>query len=315
MILTVTPNPSVDRTLEVGALLRGGVVRVEGARTQPGGKGVNVSRVLRRHGEDTTAVLPVGGAGGGRLSALLADQGVSAVTVPIAAATRSNITIAESDGVTTKLNLPGPALTDAETDTLLGAVDAELERGPRWLVGAGSLPTGVAADFYPRLVRLAARHGVPVAIDTSGVPLEAAARQGGTALLKPNHEELAELLGRELSTIGDVTDAAREVLAWGNQAVLATLGSHGALLVTGDGTWWAGGAAVVPRSTVGAGDCALAGYLHTDGPPEERLRRAVAWGAAAVGLPGTTVPGPGDIDGDAVDAVTGPGRDLIIKEL
>ncbi|WP_067973645.1 1-phosphofructokinase [Nocardiopsis trehalosi] len=315
MILTVTPNPSVDRTLEVGALQRGGVVRVEGARTHPGGKAVNVSRALRRNGEPTTAVLPVGGADGGRIAALLDEQGVAAVTVPIGAATRSNITIAEGDGVTTKLNLPGPALTEDEVDAVLDAVRTELRRGPRWLVAGGSLPAGVPPEFYPRVARLAAEHGVPVAIDTSGAPLEAAARAGGVDLLKPNHEELAELLGRELTTVGDVADAAREVLDWGNGAVLATLGAHGVLLASGGRTWWAGGAAVVPRSTVGAGDCALAGYLHTAGEPEERLRRAVAWGAAAVALPGTTVPGPADIDCAAVRVVADPDPALVVEKL
>ncbi len=315
MIVTVTPNPSVDRTLEVDVLARGEVVRVQGARMHAGGKGVNVSRALRRNGEPTTAVLPVGGAGGGRLSMLLAEQSVAAVMVPIAAATRDNITIAEADGVTTKLNLPGPEITGDETDALLRAVGTELARCPRWLVAAGSLPAGVPDGFYPSLARLAAEHGVPVAIDTSGAPLEAAARAGGVDLLKPNHEELAELLGRELATLGDVANAAREVLSWGNSTVLVTLGRHGALLAQDGHTWWAGGAAVIPRSTVGAGDCTLAGYLHTKGEPMERLRCAVAWGVAAVGLPGTTVPGPVDICPDAVEVIADPDPALVIKEL
>ncbi|TDQ53721.1 1-phosphofructokinase [Actinorugispora endophytica] len=316
MILTVTPNPSVDRTLEIDALVRGEVLRARVARAEAGGKGVNVSRALCRHGVATSAVLPVGGAEGAQLTDLLAEGGVSAVAVPISGATRSNITVTETDGTTTKLNVSGPALSEAETDALLAAVDTGLAEEPRWLVASGSLPSGVSGDFYVRLARRAAERGVPVALDTSGTPLETAARSGSLSLLKPNQEELSELLGRELPTVGDVVSGAREVLDWGNEAVLVTLGAHGALLVRREHSWLARGPQVVPRSTVGAGDCSLAGYLSArEAAPSERLRSAVAWGAAAVALPGTTVPGPDEIDPAAVDIVEDPDPALIIKEL
>ncbi|WP_046468002.1 1-phosphofructokinase [Allosalinactinospora lopnorensis] len=315
MILTVTPNPSVDHTLEIAALTRGDVLRVQRSGLHAGGKGVNVSRVLRRNGQATRAVLPVGGPEGGRLTALLAEHGVVTVPVPIAAAIRGNVTIAESDGTTTKLNVPGPVLAEDEGAALLAAVAAELALGPRWLVAAGSLPSGLPADFYARLARIAADSGVPMAVDSSGAPLEIAALAGGIDLLKPNHEELAGLIGRDLPTIGDVAEAAREVQRWGNSTILVTLGGHGALLADAEHTWWAGAPPPVPRSTVGAGDCALAGYLSGDAPPAERLRRAVAWGTAAVTLPGTTVPGPDDIDPGAVGVVTDPDPALVVKEL
>lgn len=315
MIVTVTPNPSVDHTLEIDTLTRGEVLRARNVHAEPGGKGVNVSRALRRNGAQTTAVLPVGGAEGGQLSTLLEEQGVACATVRIAAPVRSNITVAELDGTTTKLNASGPALTEAEVQALLKAVGAELGRAPRWLVAAGSLPAGAPGDLYVHLARIAGEHGVPIALDSSGAPLEAAAHDGRIDLLKPNQEELAELLGRELCTIGEVTEAAREVIGWGAETILVTLGAHGALLVRADHVWWAAGPPVVPRSTVGAGDCSLAGYLFADDPPAERLRRAVAWGSAAVALPGTTVPGPETIDLDAVRVVAEPEPALVVKEL
>ncbi|MUL43012.1 1-phosphofructokinase [Streptomonospora sp. PA3] len=304
MILTCTPNPSVDHTLEVPELLRGDVVRIRSASTEAGGKGVNVSRALRRNGRRTTAVLPVGGAPGAELAALLGD--LPRVQVPVAAPTRSNVTLAEADGTTTKLNSPGPRLSPAEVDGLLEAVEAELARAPAWLVASGSLPSGAPTDLYARIAKLAADRGVPVALDTSGEPLAAAARSGAFALLKPNRAELSALLGRELATVGEVAGAAREAAGWGNGAVLVTLGSHGALLACGGHTWLGQGPPVVPRSTVGAGDCALAGYLAAGGPPEARLRRAVAWGAAAVALPGTTVPGPEDVRPADVTVIADP---------
>ncbi|MFD6953694.1 1-phosphofructokinase [Nocardiopsis sp. TSRI0078] len=304
MILTLTPNPSVDHTLEVGRLVRGEVLRVGSTRAQAGGKGVNVARALRRAGVATRAVLPVGGGGGAELTALLGD--LPCVTVPIEGETRANIAVTEADGTTTKLNAPGPVLSPEETGALLRALEEELGRGPDWVVASGSLPSGAPDDLYVRVAELAASHGVPLALDTSGKPLEAAARAGSVSLIKPNHDELAELVGRDLPTVGAVTDAAREVLDRGDGRALVTLGGHGAILVGPGHTWWARGPQVRTRSTVGAGDCALAGFLGADGSPDQRLRRAVAWGTAAVSLPGTTVPSPDDVTTDAITVVADP---------
>ncbi|AAZ54734.1 putative 6-phosphofructokinase : 1-phosphofructokinase [Thermobifida fusca YX] len=315
MILTVTPNPSVDRTLEIDTYVRGAVIRIHNAMAHAGGKGVNVSRALRNHGVQTVAVLPVGGAEGAQLTALLGEHGIAAVTVPVAAVTRCNITTAETDGTTTQLNVPGASLSEAEVAALLRAVESQLRHHPKWLVAGGSLPQGTPTDFYVRLSVLARRYGVPIAVDTSGEPLAVTARAGAANLLKPNHHELAELLDRELTTLGDVVDATREVLSWGNDAALVTLGSYGALLVEPDRFWWAGGPPIVPRSTVGAGDSTLAGFLFDDGAPEERLRRAVSWGSAAVALPGTTIPGPADINDEGVVVVPEPDLSLPITDL
>lgn len=304
MILTLTPNPSVDHTLEVDSLVRGGVLRVRTTRAQAGGKGVNVARALRSTGVDTRAILPVGGGGGAELTTLLDDLPCAAV--PIKGETRGNIAVTEADGTTTKFNAAGPTLSPEETGTLLDTLAAELDRGADWVVASGSLPTGAPEDFYVRVAALASERGIPLALDTSGAPLAAAALAGPVALLKPNQEELAELSGRDLPTVGTIVDAAREVLARGNGAVLVTLGRHGALLVRPERSWWARGPEIRPRSTVGAGDCALSGFLGTDAPNEGRLVNAVAWGTAAVSLPGTTVPTPTDVDTAAVTVVADP---------
>ncbi|GAA3745822.1 1-phosphofructokinase [Salinactinospora qingdaonensis] len=315
MIVTVTPNPSVDRTLEIDTFTRGEVLRIHTALAHAGGKGVNVSRALRNHGLQTVAVLPTGGAEGAQLSALLGEHGIAAVTVPVAAVTRCNITTAEADGTTTQLNVAGAALNEAEVAALLRATEAQLAHRPEWLVAGGSLPTGTPEDFYVRLSELARARGVPIAIDTSGKPLEVAARAGAADLLKPNHHELAELFDREMVTIGDVIEATREVLSWGNRAALVTLGGHGALLVEPERAWWAGHTPVVPRSTVGAGDSALAGYLSGGPDVCEGLRRAAAWGSAAVALPGTTIPGPDHVALDTVRVIADPDPGRVLEEM
>ncbi len=289
-VVTLTPNPSLDHTVEVDVLLRGEVQRTSQALVEAGGKGVNVARALAKHGHRATAILPAGD-DAQRMIGLLTPQQVSTVAVPIAGNIRTNIAVVEKDGTTTKLNEPGARLSPADVTALLDAVDKELASGPGWLVAAGSLPAGAPDDLYARVTAAAVRAGVPVAIDTSG-PALAAAIDAGATVVKPNLEELEEVLGRSLVSVGDVIDAAGELRERGCRDLLVSLGSHGALLITADGSWWAGGPPLVPRSTVGAGDCTLSGYLHTTGPPAQRLAGAVAWGRAACLLPGSTVPGP-----------------------
>lgn len=316
MIVTITLNPSLDRTLDTDAFAVGEVNRAVAARLDAGGKGINVSRALHRHGHATVAVFPAGGPDGDVLVSELTARGVPSHPVPIAGATRSNVTIADSTGVTTKINAPGPQLSPAELDALVDAVAEELTPVARAVVVAGSLPDGVSTAILARLAALATSRGIAFAVDTSGAPLQAAVAAGGLAVVKPNDEELAELVGRDLTTVGDVLAASREVIDRGNEAVLVSLGAHGALLVRADGSWWAGGPALVPLSTVGAGDAALAGWLTAHGAePAERLRTAVAWGRAAVQLPGTQMPRPDDIDLTAVRVVPDPDPALALKEL
>lgn len=316
MIVTLTPNPSLDRALHLERLARGEVNRAAATHLHPGGKGINVSRALATHDVASRAVLPAGGPDGAQVVALLAAQGVDARPVPVAGDTRSNITLTESSGATTKINAPGPPLDAEEVAALLAAVEAEVSAGDVGaVVAAGSLPAGVGDAFFTRVADLGARHGVPVVLDTSGAPFAAAVRHGGLALVKPNDEELAELAGHDLVTVGDVLDAAAAVRSLGTAAVLVSLGSHGALLVAEGGAWWAGGPALVPVSTVGAGDSTLAGYLAAPGDPPERLRRAVAWGRAAVLLPGSAVPRPSDVRPAEVAVVADPDPSLALKEL
>jgi 1-phosphofructokinase len=298
MIVTVTPNPSLDRTIEIDRLQRGAVIRARAVRVDPGGKGVNVSRALAQHGRPTVAVLPSGGAEGAQLAALLAPQLVPTVPVTVAGATRSNVTLVEPDGTTTKINEPGAPLTAPEVTALEERVE-ELAARASWVVGCGSLPSGVGADFYAHLVARSRAAGARTAVDTSG-PALAAVVEASPDLLKPNHEELADLVGRSLTTLGDVAGAARSLVAAGVGAVLVSLGAEGALLVDDEGVTLARGPAVTVRSTVGAGDSTLAGYLAAGGAGPVALRAAVAFGTAAVTLPGSALPGPDDIRPDLV---------------
>jgi 1-phosphofructokinase len=315
MIVTLTANPSVDRTIEVAALRPGTVIRALASRVDAGGKGVNVARALAAHGCKARAVLPSGGAEGAQLEALLADSGIDLLAVPIAGSIRANVTVVEAAGVTTKLNEPGPGLSPDELDALAVTVSDAAAQAD-WVVLSGSLSPGAPADWYARLTRRLRGTGPRVAIDSSGPPL-AEAITARPDLVKPNRDELAELTGRPIDTIADVIRAARTLTARGVDTVLTSLGPAGAVLVRRDAAWHATAAALEPRSTVGAGDALLAGYLAAGADGPAALAEAVAWGSAAAALPGSRMPGPDDISraGIHLTDLTNPINDDLTAEL
>ncbi|MBG0816647.1 1-phosphofructokinase [Planomonospora sp. ID82291] len=302
MIVTLTLNPSLDRTIDVGTLTRGAVIRATDTHLDPGGKGVNVSRALLANDVRSCAVVPYGGDEGRRLVSLLSAEGIDMVTVPVAGPTRSNVTLAEPDGTVTKINEPGTALSSAELDALAEAVLGAADSAD-WVVASGSLPPEVPVDIYARLCRRFTRAGILVAVDTSG-PALLPALAAGPALVKPNREELAEATGRAITTLGDAIEAASVLRARGAETVLASLGADGAVLLQGDQIWYGEGPVAEPRSTVGAGDAMLAGFLAAGARGEAALVEALAWATAAVGLPGSRMPGPADIRRDHVRTFT-----------
>lgn len=297
-VVTLTVNPSVDRTVEVDALRRGAVMRPLTTRVDAGGKGVNVSRALHAAGVTNVAVLPVGGHEGAQLLDLLRQDGLAVRTVPIGGAVRANVTIVEPDGTTTKLNEPGPVLSDDEVvalqDTLL-----EAARGADWVVLSGSLPPGAPTDLYARLTTLLHAAGLRVALDCDG-PVLLEALRAGPDLVKPNRRELADATGLAIDTPADAVRAAGALQDLGARAVLASLGSRGAVLVDDTGAHHAHADVEHPRSTVGAGDAALAGFLAAGARGPAALDAAVAYGAAAVSLPGSRMPVPADLRPTAV---------------
>jgi len=302
MIVTVTVNPSLDRTIVLDAPLQPGAVQAAAStREDAGGKGINVARVLDAASADVLAVLPL--AADDPFTAVLRAGAVPARPVAVAGHCRANVTITDPAGVTTKLNLPGATPTDGELTALEEAVVVAAE-GARWVVLAGSLPPGVPDDFYVRLIdAVRMRWGAVaprMAVDASGPALAAVVERAHPDLIKPNDDELAELTGQVLD--GDLTQAAariaRALVPAKVAAALVTLGGRGAVLVTADAAY----AAVPPptrvRSTVGAGDSSLAGYLLAESQgadPGACLVSAIRHGAAAASLPGTMAPRPGDL--------------------
>jgi 1-phosphofructokinase len=198
MIITLTANPSLDRTATLDApLARGQVQRVSGVTVEPGGKGVNVARAIHYAGHPVRAVLPAPDSD--PILAALRQLGVDYRTVAVSEGVRMNLTLTEADGTTTKLNEPGPLLDDDLVEQLAALVVAEAA-GADWVVLSGSLPPGVPSDFYATLIRRLRPLGVKVAVDTSDEPLLALVDnfpEAAPDLLKPNSDELAQLTGAD----------------------------------------------------------------------------------------------------------------------
>lgn len=311
MIVSVTLNPSLDRTVEVDRLERGAVLRTSAPILEPGGKGVNLTRALSRNGIDSVAVLPVGGPEGAELSALLDAAGVITRLVPVSGRTRSNLTVSEPDGTVTKLNEPGSSLSTTDF-SVLSTVLSGLVTARDWVVFSGSIPPECSSKQFVALLTSVTDLGASLAVDTSGDALTAAIT-ARPRVIKPNRAELAEAVGRELDSISDVIAAAEQLRVCGVERVLVSLGADGAVLVGQHGAVVGESTVIQQRSTVGAGDCFLAGFLSRfsadESDEDAALVEALAWGAAAVGLPGTSVPGPGDIDYTNVHLVWQPDLD------
>jgi 1-phosphofructokinase len=308
VIVTLTPNPSHDRTVTLsGPLERGAVIRTESVTSQAGGKGVNISRAAVSAGVPSIAVLPARKDDAFVIELLSA--GIDCRPVNTTGDLRVNITITEPDGTTTKLNSPGAEVTPAVLSDLEDALRRRAGAAD-WIVLAGSLPPGAPPDWYAHLVGVLRHTSARIAVDTSEAPLQALVAQLEDAaphLMKPNGEELASFTGADPEALESdpvlAAKAARTLVDRGVETVLATLGAQGAVLVNRDGAWHAAAPPITVVSTVGAGDSSLFGYLLGDVKqrgPGQRLALAVAYGSAAAGLPGTTIPTPSQVRSELV---------------
>lgn len=295
MILTVTLNTALDLTYRVPRLEVHGSTRVREVAERPGGKGLNVARVLAALGHDAVVTGFAGGSAGETLRALLAaDEGAGGgsgrlvdALVPIAGSTRRTVGVVdESTGDTTQLNEPGPHISPDEWAAFLERYVGLLRgHGAAAVALCGSLPPGVPVGAYAQLVREARTAGVAVLLDTSGEPLRRGIA-GRPDLIKPNAEELAGVTGITGTTAP--LRAARAARRRGARSVAASLGGEGILLVSEDGAWRASPPEMLAGNPTGAGDSAVAGLLSglVEGLPwPDRLARAVSLSAATVRAP------------------------------
>ena len=282
--VTVTLNPAIDQTLSIPGFAAGRENRVAESWSHAGGKGVNVACVLADLGVAVTVTGFLGAGNAEPFEAAFARKGITDRFVRIPGGTRLGIKIVDDvTGQTTDINFPGLAPRTEDLEQLFERIDA-LAGPDGWIVLSGSVPAGVADGVYAAMIELIHGRGGRVLLDTSGRPLrEGLAR--APEVMKPNIEELGELVGQALATPADVRAAAESLLARGVRLVVVSMGSDGALLMNRERSLLARPPRVPVRSTAGAGDAMVAGIVYgmIHGLPLEDLARmATAGGAHAV---------------------------------
>lgn len=291
-ILTVTLNPSLDKSTRVAGIVPEKKLRCEAPHYQPGGGGVNVARAIRKLGGEATALYLAGGHGRHFFRELLEREGVEALPLPMAGRIREALAVVDTTtNQQYRFNEPGPEVSETEWQNCLD----EIGRTPglRYVVGSGSLPPGVPDDFYDRLGAVAKRVGARYVLDTSGEALRRATDGSGAYLLKPNLHELSTLSGTTELEMDEVDDAAKALIAQGAaEVIVVSLGAQGALLVTEGFCKHVMAPTVRKRSTVGAGDSMVAGMtlsLARGRSLDEVVCFGVACGAAATMNEGTSL--------------------------
>ena len=289
-IITITINPAVDIFVSTERVEPTRKMRCSAPKRDPGGGGINVARVAQRLDASVTAIFPTGGAIGRLLHRLLEREGVPSIVTPSHVETRENFTAYEdASGEQFRFVLPGSRLHEAEWMAVLDKL-AELTDKPKFVVASGSEPPGVPDDFFARVVKLARKIGAKPVVDTSGDALKRTLDHG-VYLIKPNINELAELMGMPLDNDSARIAACRKLIGSARAEVVAlTLGEDGAMLVTKENAWRASPMKIEVVSAVGAGDSFLGGLVASLAKGknlEDAFRVAVAAASAAVMSPGT----------------------------
>ena len=289
MIYTVTLNPALDKTVEIPGMALDTVNRVTSMRTDPGGKGINVSKVIAKLGGESCAVGILGGESGRTLLAALEREGLRTHFRFVEGQTRTNLKIIDRVLHTnTDINEPGLTVSPADLDALLRDLLGMVREGDI-VVLAGSLPQGAPQDTYRVWTAACREKGARVCLDADGVLL-AEGLKAAPYLIKPNEDELSRLVGHRLTDTDELIAEGRRLLKGGVTRVVISLGERGALYLRGNEVLYAEGLSVPVGSTVGAGDSVVAALAYADSlgmSDEDAVRLSTATGAANVMCSGT----------------------------
>ncbi|HEX4498933.1 MAG TPA: 1-phosphofructokinase [Thermoanaerobaculia bacterium] len=283
-VLTVTLNPAIDQTLSIPGFAAGRVNRVAESRSNAGGKGVNVACFLADLDVRVIAMGFLGEENRSLFERAFERRHITDRFVTLDGFTRVGLKIVDDSGQTTDINFPGLSPEKEDLADLLASMESLVEPGG-WCVLSGSVPAGVPDGVYGEMIERIRRLGGRVVLDTSGAPLRKALEIALPDILKPNVEELAELVGRPLATPADVRGAAGSLLARGIPLVVVSMGGAGALFLDGEQALLARPPKVPVHSTVGAGDAMVAGIVYAklrNLPLPDLARFATGSGAYAV---------------------------------
>ncbi len=300
-VITVTLNPCLDKTIGLNGLKIGEVNRAEEVLLNAGGKGINVSRALKKFGTDNTALGIIGGAGGEQLQKILSAEGVKTAFLKVEGETRTNCKIVDAQNrSTTDINEPGIYIEDLTE--FIKLYTGEL-KGADYAVLSGSIPPGVDCEIYRKLTEIAKAAGVRVILDASGAPLKEGVKAKPYAI-KPNLAEFEELLARPMRSTAEVLSGIREVIDSGVELVVVSLGGDGAIFATKDAAYKAGVLDIEVKSTVGCGDAVVSGIVYSlaEGLGLEKM---AAFAATAGGITatkaGTEMCGLAEVEGNLAE--------------
>jgi 1-phosphofructokinase family hexose kinase len=285
MILTITPNPSIDYLFEAETLCWDDANRVEMPRRRAGGQGINLTRAARVLGGESIALAFFGGDSGEQLKSMLRAEGTPLIDVPIEAETRVFFGVRETaTGRSMLVNARGAILAQRDRMRLLVRVQQACEElKPEWVVCSGSVPRGIGDDLYAEIADMVHAHGLRFVVDCDGAQLTNAVAKG-CDLIAPNHHEAERLSYLSIPAANEAVTAANALRAVAAE-VYVKLGAGGAVAASRAGTWIAHGPQLQSGSAVGAGDAFLAALLvakEKGAPLEEALRSAVAAGTAVL---------------------------------
>jgi 6-phosphofructokinase 2 len=287
LIVTLTINPAIDRTITVDRLAFDDRAYIKASHYSAGGRGINSSCVIHSFGGETAAILTSGGSSGKQLEDYLRGCGLQISVVPVEREIRTNITITDRHGLTVNLNEAGPGLTKTEVGRVERVVRDSLAHAS-WLMLCGSLPPGVPSSFYAKLIAMARTKKVKTLLHASGEALQQGIEARPT-VVTPNNVEAERLLGKPLLTRTQYVEAAERIRAMGPESVVLSLGSRGAIGAYKDGLIEALPPRIDAVCPIGAGDALTAGYIWSmkrKPNPAEALRWGVAAGTASAKLPG-----------------------------
>lgn len=287
MIVTLTVNPAIDRNVTADRLAFEDRGYILATSESAGGRGINASRLIHSFGGDTLAIATSGGSFGKRFEELLGTSGFPVEVVCIDKEMRTNLTISDKQGLTVKLNEVGPTLEKNELDRIEKVVRQKLDK-VSWLMICGSLPPGVEAHFYCRLIEFARSKGVQTLLDTDGDAL-LHGLESHPSTVTPNQQEAERLLNKALITRTHFFDAADRIHSMGAESILLSLGSRGVVARNKDGLFEAVPPRIDALCPIGAGDAMAAAYTWAM-EQKQNFQDAVRWGVAA-GTASAKLPG------------------------
>ena len=289
MIYTVTLNPALDKTATVPRFALDAVNRITDLREDPGGKGINVSKVIAKLGGGSRALALLGGSVGDKISSLLAEEGIDVWAFAASGETRTNLKVVDPELDThTDINEPGPEATVAQLDAMREKLAGAVEKGDI-VVLSGSLPKGAPVGTYGAWARACSRAGAKVFLDADGAALSKGL-EARPYLAKPNDAELSRICGRTLGDEGEIAAEARALVEGGVGRVVVSMGGAGAVIADAEHVLLARSPKVPVGSTVGAGDSVVAALAYAEERGmglEDTARLAMATGAANVMQSGT----------------------------